>query len=72
MTAYTDPSEPKYDVEVELSGRDGNAFNIIASVVNAMKRAHIPEEEIRAFKREAKSGDYDHLLQTCMRYVNVR
>lgn len=28
-------------------------------------------QEIDQFRKEATSGDYDHLLQTCMRWVDV-
>ena len=56
------------DVEVELSGTDGNAFAILGKVSKAIKSAgHSPDE----FLAEAKSGDYDHLLQTCFKYVEV-
>jgi len=59
-------------IEVELVGQDGNAFVIIGRVQKAMQRAKVPREEIDKFKKEAQSGDYDHLLQTCIKWVNVR
>jgi hypothetical protein len=63
---------PKYpNVTVKLVGRDGNAFAILGSVKSAMKRARVPNDEIDAFIVEATSGDYDNLLQTCMRWVEV-
>lgn len=62
--------EPKYpNITVKLAGEDGNAFAILGRVAKAMQRAGIPTEEISAFRKEATSGDYDHLLQTCMRWV---
>jgi hypothetical protein len=60
-----------YDVTVELSGHDGNAFAILGRVQAALRNAGASQDAIRAFLSEAKSGDYDHLLQTCMKYVNV-
>jgi len=33
--------------------------------------AGIGKEERDAFMDEAMSGDYDHLLQTCMKWVSV-
>lgn len=64
--------EPKYpEINVELTDHDGNAFAILASVRKAMRRGKIAQEEQDAFLEEAKSGDYDHLLQTCMKWVNV-
>lgn len=55
---------------VQLSGQDGNAFLIIARVLKALKKAGLEKEAVK-FKKEATSGDYDHLLQTAMEYVNV-
>jgi hypothetical protein len=63
---------PKYPhVRVRLTGKDGNAFAILGRVVNALRRIGVPQQEIDAFLAEAKSGDYDHLLQTCMEWVDV-
>lgn len=61
---------PKYpEIEVQLSGEDGNAFFIIGRVRKAMRRADVPDNEIEQFSVECQSGDYDHLLQTCMKWV---
>lgn len=63
---------PRYPgIRVRLTGRDGNAFAILAAVRAAMRRALIDEAECRAFFVEATAGDYDHLLATAMRWVNV-
>jgi hypothetical protein len=63
---------PKYPhITVELAGQDGNAMVILGLVTRAMKRAGLPEEEMDAFAAEARSGNYDHLLQTCMAWVSV-
>lgn len=58
------------DVTVELSGQDGSAFAILGRVSNALKRAGHPDAA-NEFVTEATNGDYDHLLQTAMGYVNV-
>jgi hypothetical protein len=64
--------DTKYpEIEVQISGEDGNAFFIIGRVRRAMKRGGVSQEEIEAFTREATAGNYDHLLQTCMRWVDV-
>ena len=64
--------EPKYpDVTVTLVGQDGNAFAIIGRVRQALCLAGVPDEEIRGFTAEATAGDYDHLLQTVMKWVEV-
>lgn len=59
-------------VKVQLTGGDGNGFIIVAKVRRAMKAALIAPAEIDAFTNEATSGDYDHLLQTCMAWVTVK
>lgn len=58
-------------VKFSLSESDGNAFMIIGGVREAMRRAGISKEEIEAFSKEAKSGDYDHVLQTVMKTVET-
>ena len=57
------------EIKVQLSGEDGNAFFIIGRVRKAMKRAGVPQEEIEKYSDECTSGDYDHLLQTTMKWV---
>ena len=64
--------KPKYpDIVVNLSDNDGNAFAILGRVRKAMRRANVPDRGIEQFTAEAKSGDYDHLLQTVMRTVET-
>ena len=58
------------DVEVDLSGEDGNAFFIIGRVSKALRRAGAGASEVEAFRAEAMSGNYDNVLRTCMRWVN--
>jgi hypothetical protein len=66
------PAGPKFpDVTVQLSGEDGNAFFIAARVRKALEQKGHWEGATEFFK-EALSGDYDHLLQTAMKYVDVR
>lgn len=57
--------------EVELIGRDGNAFAIIGAVRQALRRAGNSTEIVEAFTEEATSGDYDHVLATAMAYADV-
>lgn len=60
---------PHYpEVRVELVGQDGNAFAILGRVSKALRREGI---DPKPFVAEAMSGDYDHLLQTCMNWVSV-
>ena len=65
----TDVKYPQ--VTVALSGQDGNAMMIIGRVRAALRRARVTGDQINAFTDEAMSGDYDNVLQTAMRWVNV-
>lgn len=66
-------SDVKYPfVIVKLTGTDGNAFSLMALVSKALKRVNVSADEIKKFREEAMSGDYDNLLQTCMKWVTVR
>ena len=65
-------SDVKYpDVTVHLGGIDGNAANIIGTVAKALKRAKVDPDEIGRFRTEAMSGNYDNVIQTAMRWVDV-
>jgi hypothetical protein len=69
-TMYADV--PKYpDIVVQLSGEDGNAYMIIGNVASALRRGGVSTPEIDEFIVEAKSGDYDNVLQIAMRWVEV-
>jgi hypothetical protein len=61
---------PKTDVEVQLSGEDGNIFFIIGRVSAALRRGG-HADLVDEFQKDASSGDYDHALQVCMDYVEV-
>ena len=60
----------KTNIEVKLTGTDGNAFAILGKVKKALKDGGHPDLADE-FYAEATSGDYDHLLQTAMAYVEV-
>lgn len=66
------------EIDVQLTGGDGNAFAIIGAVTKALRSARtadgqriVSQEEIAEFQREATSGDYDNVLATAMRWVDV-
>lgn len=59
------------DVEVQLTGTDGNAYAIMGAVERALRKAGASAEEIAKYKEESMSGDYDNLLVTAMRWVVV-
>ncbi len=63
---------PKYpNIKVKLLGEDGNAFFILGRCLQAMRRAGISEKERDEFRKEATSGNYDHLLATCFKWFDV-
>jgi len=63
---------PKFDIDVTLVGKDGNAFAVMGAVRKAMRKANVPQEEIEAYQKAAMSGDYNNLLRVTMETVNVR
>jgi hypothetical protein len=73
MTIYNGDSAVRHpEVEVRLSaGQDSNAGAIIGAVSRALRRAGVPSAELTEFAAEATSGDYDNVLATCMRWVEV-
>ena len=75
MTDYTKPDttgDIRYPfVSVRLVGSDGNAFAIMGAVCKNLRRGLVSPEEVQTYQKEAMSGDYDHLLQTTMRWVDV-
>lgn len=59
------------DVHVQLTGQDGNAFAIMGAVKQALRKNGVSAEEIAAYMEDSMSGDYDHLLQVAMKWVDV-
>ena len=59
------------DIEVQLSGEDGNAFSIIGRVSRAIRRAEGNEAATEFSSAAMKCGSYDEVLQLCMRTVEV-
>jgi hypothetical protein len=62
---------PKYDVKVQLSGNDGNAYAIMSSVKKALEKSGATPAEINRYLTESMSGDYDNLLRVAMDWVEV-
>lgn len=62
---------PKFDVDVELVGHDGNAYAIMGRVRAALKKAGATDEELSQYYAESTAGDYDNLLRVAMEWVNV-
>ena len=53
---------------LELLGHDGNAFAILGKASRVARENNM---DWKAISEEAMSGDYDHLLQTMMKYFDV-
>ena len=72
MTTETTVSKPEKLAKVKLTGKDGNAFNLLGLCRAAGKKAGYTPEQLTAFTNEAMSGDYDNLLATCCQWFEVR
>ena len=62
---------------VDLTEKDGNAFAIIGAVKKAMAKLEKENseydyiKEFSKYQKEAIAGDYNHLIQTTMKYCDV-
>jgi len=57
--------------KLQLIGEDGNAFVALGKARRVARKAGWSKEKIDEMMQEAKSGDYDHLLQTMIKYFDV-
>ena len=64
---YEDDEKPV----LELTGQDGNAISIMMRAKRVAQRAHWSQEKIEKMMTEAKSDDYDRVLQTMLKYFDV-
>ena len=53
-----------------LVGIDGNAFNIMGYVTNAMREQRMPKKDRDAYCERAMSGDYDNLIYESMLVID--
>ena len=56
---------------VELIGQDGNAFSILGLCTRELRKVGWNQEQVKAFQDEATEGDYNHLLCTATKYLDV-
>ena len=64
--------KPEKRPTVRLVGTDGNAYyGIMGRVKRALRSAGADQEYITKYLQESMTGDYDHLLQTALKYVEV-
>lgn len=65
----TDHQPATDDASEVLLGIDGNAGSVMGATTRALKAAGNPTSVLDAYRREAMSGDYDHLLAASMTYL---
>ena len=56
-------------VKLKLVGLDGNAFSLLGAFVYAARKQGWTKDEIDPVLAEAKSGDYNNLLATLVKYT---
>jgi hypothetical protein len=67
-----DKMDPTKQPKLQLVGEDGNAFFIMARAIEVNRRAkYYTDPEMDEIMTEAKSGDYDNLLGTFIKYFDV-
>lgn len=63
--------EKRIKTKVKLIGENGNAFSIISKVKKEMRDSGYPKFVIKEYEKNCTRGDYNNLLQTTMRFVDV-
>lgn len=71
MTTNDDEQSQRPRPRVRLIGVDGNAFAVLGGVLRVLREAGWTKEEREAFQAEATSRDYNHLLATVMKHLDV-
>lgn len=71
ITVPTEGRPSKAPDSSSLEGLDGNAFNIMGATRKLLRDAGASPEFLAAYTREATSGDYDHVLQTSIAYLDA-
>lgn len=54
----------------QLLGIDGNAFSIMGAVNRVLRNAGYSGTARDAFREEAMSGNYDHVIQTALDWID--
>ena len=57
--------------KVDFSDCNGNAISLVQRTIRALSKAGWTKAQCDAFRKEALSGNYDHVIQTCMKYAEV-
>ncbi len=56
-------------VVFDLGTQNGNAFHLLGKFAHEARQAGWSKSEIESVRSEAMAGNYDHLLQTLIKYV---
>jgi len=55
--------QPKSEIVIDLTGPQGNAFNLIALASNFGKQLGMSSSYIKEIQNNMMSGDYENLIQ---------
>ncbi len=58
--------ETRKELNLNLVGKDGNAFFLLGYFAQQAKKAGWSKEQIEEVRKDATSDDYDHLLQVLL------
>jgi len=61
----------KTGLDLEILGKDGNAFAILGAARRVLRDADFDDTEIQEYTDDAQSGDYNHLLRVTMEWFEV-
>lgn len=56
---------------LQVVDQDGNAYCILAKCIRVARQNDWSQSRIESFLSEAKSGDYEHLLQIVMKNFDI-
>jgi hypothetical protein len=70
MINLNELEKTKKKVEFDLTSVDSNAFVLMGGFQKIARRAGWTPEEIGAVLMECRKGDYDHMVQTLIRFTD--
>lgn len=72
LNTTLDPEPEKSKPVVQLSGADGNVFNLMGLCAKALRNAGQDAEAKQMSKEVMTSDSYDHALLVMMKYCDVQ
>lgn len=57
--------------KLDITKLEGTTFDVILLAVKTMRAAGADHAKILQYKREVLSGDYDHVIKTTLKYVDL-